>query len=202
VRRLLVLLAVVLTSVASAARAQQHVDIAGSLDPASPGGVQYHLANFLDDPQLRETLDDEIAINLHWTVQLWRRRGIGIGAEQGEKTSWNVLIKHVAVTNLYAVRTITPGRQHNERFSADSLRRNLDQWFGFTLTPSRPGDWYYTIDLSISTLSDADIARLQQQNDPGGSVFGKALDLFILKRSVQSLQLHKQTESFTFPIRH
>ena len=199
-RRFLLSLAVLSAGVARAASGQQHVQLVASLEPPGIGdSVSFHLTNLFSDPDWSGVLRGGLPIILHWTTQLWRRRSLQ--DEQGPSTEWTDTIRYVAITDRYALTTATGSiRRFDMRFgSLDSLRQWVEQWFGLQLTPSGPGQWYYVIDLDISTLNAAEINRMQRGGQ--GSPLGGLLDRLLINQGMPSRPLHAQTDAFTVPTR-
>jgi hypothetical protein len=198
VRRLLLVLAVWTAGVAHAASGQQHVQLVASLEPRGSGdSVSFHLTNLFADPDWSGVLRGGLPVILHWTTQLWRQRALS--DEQGPRTEWTDTIRYVAITDRYALTTTTGSvRRFDMRFpTLDSLRQWVEQWFGLKLTPTGPGQWYYVIDLNISTLNAAEINRMQRGGQ--GSPLGALLDRLLINQGMPSRPLHAQTEAFTVP---
>jgi len=64
------------------------------------------------------------------------------------------------------------------------------------LAPPGPGQWYYAVDLDISTLSAAQI-RQQQHQGGQGSPIDDLLGRLVLDQGLPSRPLHAQTATFT-----
>ncbi len=197
--RLLLSLAVLTAGVAPAASGQQHVQLVASLEPRVGGdSLSFHLTNLTSDPDWAGVLHGGLPIILHWTVQLWRQRALA--NVQGPRAEWTDTIRYVAITDRYALTTVTGAvRRADLRFPAlDSLQAWIEQWFGLALTPPGPGQWYYVVDLDISTLNAAEINRMQRGNSQG-SPLGSLLDRLLINQGMPSRPLHAQTAAFTAP---
>lgn len=137
--------------------------------------VSLRVGSLLDDPYWRDALNNYPAIRLHWKVQAFRQRGLI--DQSGPVSEWPAQIERDPVLGLYVYSFRTPGGPETRiSFSSlDSLRVEIGQpWQVNFQRAIEPGSWYYVASLDITTLTDADISKVQRyQNrgdDPGGLI--------------------------------
>jgi len=176
VRRLLVLLAVVLVGAAPAVSAQARARVEVTRDTVSNDPV-VRVRNLLREAQWREALESAFTLRLQWRVDLWRQRTIFPANERS--VSYEVIIQPDPLLQQYRLITRVPGRPPIESryatFESLLLATDLSQQLG-RQGPTRPGDWYYTATLRVSTLTDEELEELQafvgggDRGSPGSAI--------------------------------
>ena len=175
-RRVLLLLAVVLVGVAPAAAAQARARVEVTRDTVSNDPI-VRVRNLLREAQWREALESAFTLRLQWRVDLWRQRTIFPANERS--VSYEVIVQPDPLLQQYRLITRVPGRPPIESryatFESLLLAMDLPQQLG-RQGPTRPGDWYYTATLRVSTLTDEELEELQafvgggDRGSPGSAI--------------------------------
>lgn len=200
-RRTLYLLAALLTGAAAAAPAQLLV---ARMDTASdnPYGLLAHVSGLLDSPTWLNKLNNSFTIQMHWTVQLWRP-GSFID-RSGPKTEWDTDVSAVPLLKQYVHVDHVPNMPDDRQTvtTIDSLKA----WLGTERqlkipTSLPPGDWYYTVDVTITELSQEQVdARLNNNNDATGNWLTALAQKLVLGTGASQV-LQRQKIRFTVPKR-
>jgi hypothetical protein len=200
-RRTLYLLAVLLTSAASTAPAQLLV---ARIDTASdnPHGLLVHVSGLLDSPTWLGKLNNSFTIEMHWTVQLWRPGGFI--DRSGPKTEWDTDVSAVPLLKQYVHVDRVPNKPDDRQTvtTIDSLKA----WLGTERQlkgpkPLPPGDWYYTVDVTITELSQEQVdARLNNSSADDGNWLTALAQKFVLGTGASQV-LQRQKVRFTVPKR-
>ena len=201
-RRALYLLAAVLAGAASAASAQVRPVLEARLDTlaSNPHGLLLRVTGLLNDPEWRDQLDASFTIQLHWSVQLWKKGGIilGFGDRGQPKVEWDTEVHAIPQLLQFVGTTRVPGRpDRDERFgSFDALKI----WQETPLRLSQPrarldaGEWYYLVSVEVRALTQDEIDA-RTRGSSGG--VGQALTKFLVGGSSMSLPHERIT--FTIP---
>jgi len=173
-RRPLYLLAAVMVGAAAAAPAQARPVLEARRDtiPTNPNGVLVRLTGLLNDPEWRDQLDASYTIQIHWSVQLWKRGGfLNFGVPQ-PKTEWDTEVHTIPQLLQFVGTTRIPGRRDSiELFGSFDALKN---WIETPLRVPQPrtklsaGDWYYVVSVDIRALTQDEIDA--RANGGGGGV--------------------------------
>lgn len=214
-RGLLVALAVLVTAV-PAARGQTpdsgQVTLDLSLSPdARPDGsrdpiVQIH--RLLGDARWLDMLRSGFPVRLHYRLEVWRSRGVWFDAFERE-IEWNVVVRHEPLLDQYSVTTITPSGAREKRYAGlDPLAAALSVPYRIPVQPKGKGEFYYTVTLQVTTLSDSDLDELEQflRGELGpaagsdrdfGDAVGRGVTRMLLKLSgLPSLRLEERSGKY------
>jgi hypothetical protein len=197
-RRPLYLLLALIVGVASAAPAQLLV---ARLDTASDNqhGLLVHVSGLLDSPTWLDKLNNSFTIQMHWTVQLWRP---GLIDRSQPKTEWDTDVSAVPLLKQYVYVDHVPN-QPDDRHTVttiDSLKAWLATERQLKVHSLPPGDWYYTVDVTISELSQEQVDA--QLNNSGAGANGNWLTALAQKLVLgtgASQVLPRQKIRFTVP---
>ena len=162
-RRTLYLLAAMLAGAVPTASAQvRPITLAARLDRAAnnPTGLVVRVSGLLDDLEWQDYLLKSYTIQLHWTVQLWKKGGL-LGGSAQPKTEWDVEVQAVPLLSSYAY-TERVTNDHRVFETLDSLKTLLGA--ERTLRGPAPlrlsaGDWYYTVSVDITALTQEQVDR-------------------------------------------
>lgn len=212
---LLVALAVIVTAV-PAARAQAPdsgqvtLDLALSAD-ARPDGSRdpiVQIRHLLGDSRWMDMLRSGFPVRLRYRLEVWRSRGIWFDAFERE-IEWNVVVRHEPLLDQYSVTTITPSGTREKRYAGlDPLAAALSVPYRIPVQPKGDGEFYYTVTLQVTTLSDSDLDELEQflRGDLGpaagsgrdfGDAVGRGVTRMLLKLSgLPSLRLEERSGKY------
>jgi hypothetical protein len=171
-RRTLYLLAAVLAGAVSTASAQAHTPVlVAHVDTAAsnPYGVLVHVSGLLDSPEWLEQLNKGYTIELHWTVQLWKKGGFLPSAQA--PTEWTSLVQAPPGMDRYQYTERVPGKRLD--FSTlDSLKAYLSVDVGPPAPRNRlaAGGWYYVVTVDIAALTQEQLD--DQANGTSGGLLG------------------------------
>jgi hypothetical protein len=197
-RRTLYLLAALVAGAVSAAQAQLLV---ARLDTASdnPRGLLVHVSGLLDSPTWLDKLNNSFTIQMHWAVQLWRP---GLIDRSQPKTEWDTDVSAVPLLKQYVYvdhESNTPDDRHTVT-TIDSLKAWLGterQLKGPRSLP--PGDWYYTVDVTITELSQEQVdAQLSNSSGANGNWLTALAQKLVLGTGASQV-LQRQKIRFTVP---
>lgn len=152
-RRAPFVLAVLIVGAASAAAAQGRTITTAQLISQQDGTFQAHVSNLLDDPEWLERWDNAFFIQLHWKVQLWRAR-FPFSSPQ-PPVEWDVCVQQVPGLDLFNYTELTTRSRKTTTFrTLDSLKAHLIEPVGLPSRQLAPGNWFYLIDVHVSTSED------------------------------------------------
>jgi hypothetical protein len=187
VRRIAFLLAVLVAGAASAAPAQGSAFLSAQLYPDSLAGpdVSFHVGSLLDDPEWRDALDHNLPIRLHWKVQTFRERPVI--DESGPTVELDVRVERDPMLQAYLYQFTAPGESPTRSLfnSLDSLRLEVGQaWRVQVRNGLKPGRWYYTVSLEITTLTDADLTAVQRNQSRSGGDQGGGIWAYLQRKLI------------------
>ena len=209
-RRLLAVAFVLGCLAVAPARAQTpRVGVSVQLGPDSfPRGLRYprvQVRSLLADPRWSEALAQAFPIRLAFRLEIWRSRDGWIDAFQ-RAAEWSMVIQYEPLQEQYRVTELLLAGPVETRFPS---RDELARWIGITrqvdALPRGSGEFYYDLKLRISTLSDEDIAELDQflagvptsPNRPPPRTFGRSFTRFLLRLAgLPGEDLTVRTEKF------
>ncbi|MEO8295751.1 MAG: DUF4390 domain-containing protein [Gemmatimonadota bacterium] len=170
---------------------------------------QIRVRNLLRDDRLISMLRSGFPLRMHFRAELWRSRS-GWFDVLVRPVEWDVVVRHEPLLDQYAVNTIMPGRTRENRYTGlDSLARALDAvLYQISFRATQSGEFYYTAEIQVSTLSDSDLDELEHflRGDPGpgpaegrdfGDVVGRGATRLLLKLAgLPSLRAEGRGERF------
>jgi hypothetical protein len=194
-RRALYVLAALVVGAVAPALAQARVRSGIRLDPqpSGPPSAVVHISNLLDDPMWSEALSNAYTIHVHWRLRLWRKSWLFDGALT--TIEWDDDVQQVPVLDEFSFREGVQGRAPKEtKFATlELLKQQVEREVTVPTPPGLPaGRWYYALDVTISTVTDA-----RGGSEAGG--LSSVLQRFILGGG-PSQSLSTQT-SATFTVR-
>jgi hypothetical protein len=202
VRRIVLLLAVFLAGVASAASAQAGARVEVRVDGATRDPI-IQVRNLLDEATWRDALADAFPIALHWTVELWRPRGLWVPTAE-RRFEFDVVIRREPLLGQYTLLTRQGTRTLPEQRFTDlrTLSLAVEQALRVpAITPRRTGEWWYTVSLRITTLNDEELAELERfSGRSGGGTTGDALTRAMVKLvGLPTQTLEARSDRFQVP---
>ncbi len=135
---------------------------------------QVQLRNLLSEPAWRDALDDAYKIALEWRVELWRPRRLF--DDNVSTTTFTIVIYQEQLLGQYVMVTILPGRDPQEsRFTElRDLALQLERPLILEgLAPNTSGEWWYSLNLRVVGLNDAEYRELLRNDGSipsGGSM--------------------------------
>ncbi len=165
-RAMLVALGVALPLAALAAQESDRAQLVVQTvaDPAGGGRVlpEVRVLGLLADGRWISTLRSGFPLRLHFRLELWRERGGWFDAFE-RQVEWDVVVRREPLLDQYTVSTLLFGRNRERRYaSLEALTGALGVRYRINLFPAEPGEYYYTVSLRVSTLSDSDLEALER----------------------------------------
>lgn len=163
--------------------------------------IQIH--NLLQEATWHDALADAFPIALHWTVELWRPRGLWVPTSE-RRFEFEVVLRREPLLGQYTLLTRQGRRTLPEQRFTDL--RTLSVAVGQALrlpalTPSRSGEWWYTVSLRITTLNDEELAELERfAGRSGGGTRGDAITRAMVKLvGLPTQTLEARSDRFQVP---
>lgn len=119
--------------------------------------------NLLNDERLLSILRSGFPLRMHYRLEFWRSRS-GWFDVFVRPVEWDVVVRHEPLLDQYAVNAIMPGRTRENRYTGiEPLAAALNGVvYQIAFQASTPGQYYYTVSLQVSTLSDSDLDELER----------------------------------------
>lgn len=164
--------------------------------------------NLLGDGRWLSTLRSGLPVRLHYRIEVWRSRN-GWLDQLTRQVYWDVVVRHEPLLDQYTMLTIFGSRVQERRYATlDALTAALAFAYQINVSPSEPGNYYYTATLEVSTLSDSDLDELERflegdleaaRGQEGlGDALGRGATRFLLRLAgLPSLRLEARTQRFT-----
>jgi hypothetical protein len=172
--RILVLLFVLMAGTAAQAAAQGSTRVEIRVDSTNRDPY-VRIRNLLQESRWRDALENALPITMHWTVKLMRSRAILPATER--TVEFKIVARQEQLLGHYTIAIeqpnrprATPSRYTSEREFLYYLEREISLP---DLAPRREGNWYYTVELRISTLEEDE---LRQAERAAGRTQGGVLD--------------------------
>ncbi len=199
--RRLLLLACLFAGAPAVALAQAQPEVNARLGPDRLTGPnpEWRIANLFEEGRWKDALESAYSIRLEWQVKAWRKRTIADA--KGPSLGYSVIIRKQPLLEEYQVITQVPGRSPTER--RFGTLAELKVWVSTYMTiPFQlrdDGNWYYSVRVDISTLTDEELAKLQQfMDDPSGGdpLAGGAVTRGVMRLFLPTQTLNDNTATF------
>ena len=117
---------------------------------------------FADTPWLA-TLREGLPVRLAYRLEVWRTRPGWLDALE-RQVEWAVVVQHEPLLDQFSVvRLLPPNRVQQNRYATPgALAGALGRGYQFQVTPSEAGRYYYTVALTVTTLSDSDLDEFER----------------------------------------
>jgi hypothetical protein len=178
---------------------------------SAPGGPRAPVVrsdNLLGDGRWLSTLRSGLPVRLHYRVEVWRSRN-GWLDQLTRQVYWDVVVRHEPLLDQYTMLTIFGSRVQERTYATlDALTAALAFAYQINVSPAKPGSYYYTATLEVSTLSDSDLDELERFLEGGleggrtrdegvGDALGRGATRFLLRLAgLPSLRLEARTRRF------
>jgi hypothetical protein len=151
-------------------------------------------------------LREGLPVRLRYRLELWRSKS-GWFDDLERHVEWDVVVRWEPVLFEFSVRTITSSGTRERRYAtAEALASALGSTYRVAIQPPSPGTHYYMASLTVSTLSDSDIAELERflrgtEEDAGGEAIGDAIGramtrLLLRMAGLPSIRLEGRSRHF------
>lgn len=160
-----------------------------------------------DTPWLA-TLREGLPVRLAYRLEVWRTRPGWLDALE-RKVEWAVVVRHEPLLDQFSVVSLFPPNriQQNRYATAGALAGALGRGYQFQVTPGEAGRYYYTVSLTVSTLSDSDLEEFERivrgelsDDDAGGTNLARRARRLVL-RLAGLPTLNQSAESERFEVR-
>ena len=163
--------------------------------------------NLLGDGRWLSTLRSGLPVRLHYRIEVWRSRN-GWMDQLTRQVYWDVVLRHEPLLDEYTMLTIFGSRVQERRYATlDALTAALAFAYQINVSPTVPGNYYYSATLEVSTLSDSDLEELERfmegdleaaRSDRGlGDALGRGATRFLLRLAgLPSLRLEARSKGF------
>ena len=162
--------------------------------------------NLGTDPRWVGVLNDQIPVRIRYRLELWRSRALNDALER--PFEWEALVRLEPLYDQFSLTIINRGRVTDERRrpSLTEIGTYLDRGMQVLLRPRQPGVYYYTLNVTVTALSDReleDYERLIQGDRTSGggassTVLGRNARRFLLRFSgLPPTELVERTGTFT-----
>lgn len=206
-RFLLPILLAFLAITPAAAQTKASVYVRLFPDTAAGPHARVRVMSLLDDPAWRKAVNSSYPVRLEWTVQLWQRGSgiLGLGGKAGPKAEWKEMIQRNSILSVYELTTEVAGDGiPPQQFSSiDLLALQIGRaWQLDDFGPPSKGTWYYLVTLKLSTLTEDEMAKLDQfssptqRGDADPGALQRLINRFLLNISLPSQTLTAQSPDF------
>ncbi|MES2124561.1 MAG: hypothetical protein V4503_07700 [Gemmatimonadota bacterium] len=201
--RRLLLLALLCAGAPLVASAQAQPEVSARLgsDPVVGPNPEWRVANLFEEGRWKDALESAYSIRLEWQVRAWRKRTIADA--KGPSLEYSVIIRRQPLLEEYEMITQVAGRRPVTRSfpTLAALKVAVNGYLTLAFQLPEEGSWYYSVRLDISTLSDEELAKLQQfMNDPssGDPLAGGAVTRGLMRLFLPTQTLIDNTPTFRF----
>jgi hypothetical protein len=121
-------------------------------------------ANLLADPHTRDLLvNGAFPERMHFKLELWRKGGL-FGDDLDGRTEWDMLVSYDPTQKLFnVVRRLENQFEDFGGFSSIAAADlQIARPFRVPLRASQSGHYYYNLTVEVRTLTETDLAALQQ----------------------------------------
>jgi len=161
--------------------------------------------NLLADTPWLSTLREGLPVRLAYRLEVWRTRPGWLDALE-RQVEWAVVVRHEPLLDQFSVvRLLPPNRVQQNRYATPgALAGALGRGYQFQVTPSEPGRFYYTVTLTVTTLSDSDLeefervlrGELTNGGDGGSNLARRARRLVLRLAGLPTLNVSGESERF------
>jgi hypothetical protein len=161
------LLVLLVLTVPAPARAQAQVGLeVTASEPVDARGArrpQVRTPDILRDRRWLESLQNSFPLRLNFRVEVWRVRTDWFDALE-RAFEWETVIQYEPLADQYAKTVLYAGVPRSiQRFSTlQELERDLERVNQVNIAPAGSGEYYFTADLQIRTLSDEEVEELER----------------------------------------
>lgn len=160
----------------------------------------------LADGQFVSLMRSGFPLRLHYRLELWRVRRMWFDQFQRE-VEWDAVARHDPLADDFML--IRSGGSVTRYRTAEELGRALAIPYRIALAPERPGRFYYTCRLEVTTLNDSDLAELDRwlrgevspavsgDGDVGGALARGLQRLFVRIAGLPRLTLEARSATLT-----
>lgn len=177
----------------------------------TPGGAPtptIATRNLVRDPQWVGVLNEPIPVRIRYRLELWRSRALNDALER--PFEWEALVRMEPLYEQFSLTIINRGQVTDERRrpTLEEIGAFLDRGIQVLLRPRQPGVYYYTLNVTVTALSDRELEDYERliQGDPatpGGARstvpgLGRSARRWLLRFSgLPSTELVERTGTFT-----
>jgi hypothetical protein len=161
--------------------------------------------NLLEDTPWLSTLRQGLPVRLQYRLETWRSREAWLD-DVVRQLEWTIVVRHEPLLDQFTVTRLGPGRtiQTRRLGTAGALAAQLGLGYQFSIVPKDPGRYYFAASLSVVTLSDSDLDKLERvlrgELDPGnndaGGLAERARRLVLRLAGLPTLNLAARSDQF------
>jgi hypothetical protein len=182
----------------------------------APVGLEVELDSLTRDPVVRtrnlladtpwlSALRQGLPVRLQYRLEVWRSREAWLDDVQ-RQIEWTVVVRHEPLLDHFSVvRLLPPNRiLRNVYATPGALASALGAAYPIRVSPREPGRYYYSATLTVATLSDSDVDKLDRvlrgeldpRNSEGGSLAERARRLVLRLAGLPTLSLSASSPAF------
>ncbi|MDH4347698.1 MAG: hypothetical protein OEW17_02755 [Gemmatimonadota bacterium] len=161
--------------------------------------------NLLADTPWLATLREGLPVRLAYRLEVWSTRSGWLDAIE-RQVEWAVVVRHEPLLDQFSVvRLLPPNRVQQNRYATPgALAGALGRGYQFQVTPNDPGRYYYTVALTVTTLSDSDLEEFERMlrgeladgGDGGNNLAKRARRLVLRLAGLPTLNVSAKSEPF------
>ena len=161
--------------------------------------------NLLAETPWLSALRQGLPVRLQYRLEVWRSREAWLDDVQ-RQIEWTVVVRHEPLLDQFSVvRLLPPNRVlRNVYATPGALASALGAAYPIRVAPKEAGRYYYSASLTVATLSDSDLDKLDRvlrgELDPrtseGGSLAERARRLVLRLAGLPTLSLSASSEAF------
>lgn len=176
-------------AVAQAPRVAVSVALGPDNLPFHARRARVQVKDLLGDKRWSDALEQLFPIRLSFRLEIWRSRDGWIDEFQ-RAAEWSIVIQREPLQDQYRVTRILLSGPEEFRFATRDL---LEKWLGYATEvdalPEGTGNFYYTVTLTITALSNQDMEALERflagqpaaPAEPENNSIGKRVRQFLLR---------------------
>ncbi len=195
---------VVLAPVQLAAQGTPAVGLEVSVDSLTRDPV-VRTRNLLADTPWLFALRQGLPVRLQYRLEVWRSRDAWLDEVQ-RQFEWTVVVRHEPLLDQFSVVLLLPPNRvlRNVYATPGALAGALGRAYAIRGAPRDPGRYYYAASLTVATLSDSDLDKLDRvlsgELDPrtpeGASLADRARRLVLRLAGLPTLSLSASSNVF------
>lgn len=161
--------------------------------------------NLLAETPWLSALRQGLPVRLQYGLEVWRSREAWLDDVQ-RQFEWTVVVRHEPLLDQFSVMQLLPPNRvlRNVYATPGALASALGRAYAIRGAPRDPGRYYYTASLTVATLSDSDLDKLDRalrgeldpRNSEGGSLAERARRLVLRLAGLPALSLSASSEAF------